>query len=300
MKNNHVDKNEKIQIQTPGKVAWERFGKNKLSMIGAILLIIIILLCILVPIISPYKLNDFSLADQKMPPSSKHWLGTDEQGRDVFTRVFLGGRMSLIVGFVAAIVTVVLGCLVGGVAGFYGGKIDYYLMRFAEIISSLPFTPIVITISASLMWVDSKYKMIIVMVLIGILSWPGLARMVRGQILSLREQEFMQAAEALGISDKNKIFKHLLPNTLAYIIVNATLGIASAILTEAGLSYLGLGVTPPTPTWGNMVERARTTYVFTDLPWIWLPPGILMILTVVSINLLGEGLRDAFDPKEIS
>jgi len=296
---NNTEKKEKIEIQTPGKVAWKRFKKNKLSLIGAILFVSIVVLCIVVPMISPYKINDFELTNKKMPPSASHWLGTDEQGRDVFTRVFMGGRMSLAVGLMAASVTVILGSLVGGIAGFYGGKIDYYLMRFAEIVSSLPFTPIVITISASLMWVASQYKMFIVMVLIGILSWPGLARMVRGQILSLREQEFMQAAEALGIPDRDKILKHLIPNTFAYIIVNATLGMASAILTEAGLSYLGLGVTPPTPTWGNMIERARTTFVFTNLPWLWLPPGILMILTVVSINLLGEGLRDAFDPKEI-
>lgn len=295
----NIDKNEKIEIKTPGKVAWERFRKNKLSFIGSILFLTIVVLSIIVPLLSPYNVNEFELSNKKLPPSSSHWLGTDEQGRDVFTRVFLGGRMSLAVGIMAASVTVVLGSIVGGIAGFYGGRVDYYLMRFAEIVSSLPFTPIVITISASLMWVDSRYKMFLVMVLIGVLSWPGLARMVRGQILSLREQEFMQAAEALGIPDRDKIIKHLLPNTFAYIIVNATLGMASAILTEAGLSYLGLGVTPPTPTWGNMIERARTTYVFTELPWIWLPPGILMILTVVSINLLGEGLRDAFDPKEI-
>jgi peptide/nickel transport system permease protein len=147
--------------------------------------------------------------------------------------------------------------------------------------------------------VESKYKMYIVMFLIGILSWPGLARMVRGQILSLREQEFMQATEILGLSTRSRIAKHLLPNTFAYIIVSATLGMAGAILTEASLSYLGLGVTPPTPTWGNMIERARSSDVFRNMQWLWVPPGIMIMLTVLSINLLGEGLRDAFDPKEI-
>ena len=182
----------------------------------------------------------------------------------------------------------------------YGGRIDDLLMRIAEIIYSIPFTPTVISISAALMWrVSSESKMYFVMLLIGILSWPGLARLVRGQILSLREQEFMQATEILGISDASKIVRHLLPNTLAFIIVSATLGMAGAILTEAGLSFLGLGVTPPTPTWGNMVERARNTNVFRNMQWLWIPPGVMIMLTVVSINLLGEGLRDAFDPKEI-
>jgi peptide/nickel transport system permease protein len=215
-------------------------------------------------------------------------------------RLFTGGRISILVGLMAAGVSVTLGSIIGGIAGYYGGRIDNLLMRFAEIVYSIPFTPTVISISAALMWkVSSDKKMFFVMLLIGILSWPGLARLVRGQILSLREQEFMLATEVLGISDRSKIARHLLPNTLAFIIVSATLGMASAILTEAGLSFLGLGVTPPTPTWGNMVERARNTNVFRTMQWLWIPPGIMIMLTVVSINLLGEGLRDAFDPKEI-
>lgn len=296
---NTRENNKKLEVITPGMIAWKKFRKNKLAIIGAVLLICIVFSCILVPILSPYKINDFNLEDKKQPPSAKHWLGTDEQGRDILTRVFLGGRISLLVGILAATITVILGSIVGAVAGFYGGITDSILMRFSEIVSSLPFIPLVITISASLMWVESKYKMFIVMIVIGLLSWPGLARIVRGQILSLREQEYMQAAEALGISDISKIFRHLLPNTLSYIIVNATLCMASAILTEAGLSFLGLGVTPPTPTWGNMIERARTSIVFKNYPWMWIPPGFLITLTVVSINLLGEGLKDAFDPKQL-
>jgi len=172
------------------------------------------------------------------------------------------------------------------------------LMRFAEIVYSIPFYPTVISISAALMFSStSTNKMLIVMFLIGILSWPGLARIVRGQILSLREQEFMLATEALGLSDFSRILKHLIPNVLPYIIVNATLSMAGAILTEASLSFIGLGVSPPTPTWGNMVERARDTTVFNNYYWMWIPPGLMIMLTVVSINLLGEGLRDALDPK---
>ncbi len=284
----------------PWQIAWQRFKKNKVAIIGATMFIIIVLSVIIVPILSPYDLNTFDLTQKKLPPSGKHWLGTDEQGRDVVLRLFLGGRISILVGLMAAGVSVTLGTIIGGVAGYYGGRIDNLLMRFAEIVYSIPFTPTVISISAALMWrVTSEQKMYMVMVLIGILSWPGLARMVRGQILSLREQEFMQAAEVLGISDWSRIIRHLIPNTLAYVIVSATLGMAGAILTEAGLSFLGLGVTPPTPTWGNMVERARNSNVFRTMQWLWLPPGVMIMLTVVSINLLGEGLRDAFDPKEI-
>ncbi len=284
----------------PWRIAWDRFRKNRVATVGAGLFIIICLAVIFGPMLSPYNISEFDLADKELAPSAKHWLGTDEQGRDVLLRLFVGGRISILVGLMAASVSVVLGSLVGGIAGYYGGRIDNLLMRIAEIIYSIPFTPTVISISAALMWrVSSESKMYFVMLLIGILSWPGLARLVRGQILSLREQEFMQATEILGISDASKIVRHLLPNTLAFIIVSATLGMAGAILTEAGLSFLGLGVTPPTPTWGNMVERARNTNVFRNMQWLWIPPGVMIMLTVVSINLLGEGLRDAFDPKEI-
>jgi peptide/nickel transport system permease protein len=295
-----IEKIEKQKAIGPWQIAWERFRKNKIALVGASMFIIIVLAVIFIPILSPYDISAFDLQDKELPPSAKHWLGTDEQGRDVLLRLFTGGRISILVGLMAAGVSVTLGSIIGGMAGYYGGKIDNLLMRFAEIIYSIPFTPTVISISAALMWkVSSDKKMFFVMLLIGILSWPGLARIVRGQILSLREQEFMQATEVLGISDRSKIVRHLLPNTLAFIIVSATLGMAGAILTEAGLSFLGLGVTPPTPTWGNMVERARNTNVFRTMQWLWIPPGIMIMLTVVSINLLGEGLRDAFDPKEI-
>lgn len=293
-------KNRDLQAMGPWRVAWERFKKNKLSMAGAIIFGLIVLAVILVPILSPYALNELNLPNKLQPPSLAHWLGTDEQGRDIFMRVFHGGRISLKIGILTAGVTVILGALVGGVAGYYGGWVDNILMRIAEIVYSLPFYPLVITLSFVLMWrVSSDMKMYIVMLILAFLSWPGLARMVRGQILSLREQDFMVATKALGLSTKTKIVRHLLPNTLAYIIVNATLGMGGAILTEAALSFLGLGVIPPTPTWGNMIERARDSFIFRKNPWVWIPPGILIILTVVSINLLGEGLRDAFDPKEI-
>lgn len=293
-------KKQDLQSMGPWRVAWERFRKNKIALVGGIVFGLIVLLVILVPILSPYNLSEFELTDKLVPPSAKHWLGTDEQGRDVLMRVFYGGRISIFIGVMTAAITVVIGAAIGGIAGYYGGWVDNILMRFTEIVSGLPFMPLMITLSFALMWrVSSSQKMYVVMFILAIISWPGLARMVRGQILSLREQDFMVATKALGISNTSKIAKHLLPNTLAYIIVNATLGMAGAIMTEAALSFLGLGVIPPTPTWGNMIERANDTNIFTNAPWVWIPPGILIILTVVSINLLGEGLRDAFDPKEI-
>jgi len=249
--------------------------------------------------LSGVHVNDYDFAAKNLAPSAEHWLGTDEQGRDVFFRLFLGGRISILVGVFAATLTVLFGCVIGGIAGYYGGWIDNLLMRFAEIVYSLPFTPLILVIASIMMWTPSEIKMYLVSFLIGILSWPGLARLVRGQILSLREQEYMQACEALGLSDFSKIFKHLIPNVLSMIIVNATLSMASAILTEAGLSFLGMGVTQPTPSWGNLMELARTSVVFQNYPWQWMPAGIMCLLTVVSINLIGEGLRDAFDPKDI-
>lgn len=291
---------KEAQAMGPWKIAWERFRKNRIAIIGTTIFVIIVLLVIIVPILSPYGVSEFELDNKNQAPSRDNWLGTDEQGRDVFMRVFLGGRISILIGLMTSLVTVIIGATIGSIAGFYGGKVDNILMRFAEIIYSLPFLPILITLSFALMWrVSNEQKMFVVMFILAIISWPGLARLVRGQILSLREQDFMVATKALGLSNKSKIFKHLLPNTLSYIIVNATLKMASAIITEASLSFLGLGVIPPTPTWGNMIERARDSFVFNDLPWLWIPPGIMIVLTVVSINLLGEGLRDAFDPKEI-
>lgn len=290
---------DKSDTMGPWQIAWSRFRKNKIAMAGLIIFVLIVLAVIFIPIISGVDVNDYGFDNKNLAPSMSHILGTDQQGRDVFFRLFLGGRISIMVGVIAAIITVFLGCVIGGVSGYYGGWIDNLLMRFAEIVYSLPFTPLILVIAFNLMWTPSDIKMYIVSFLIGVLSWPGLARLVRGQILSLREQEYMQACEALGLNDFSKIFKHLIPNVLSMIIVNATLSMASAILTEAGLSFLGMGVTAPTPSWGNLMELARTSVVFQNYPWNWIPAGIMCLLTVISINLIGEGLRDAFDPKDI-
>ena len=287
----------------PWRIAWNRFRKNKIAMSGLIIFALIVLSVIIIPELFEHvagvRVTDYDLDMRNMAPSAQHWLGTDKQGRDVLYRLFLGGRISILVGVISALITLVLGCAIGGISGYYGGIVDNLLMRFSEIVYSLPFTPMIIAFAAAMLWTPSDTKMYVVSLLIGLMSWPSLARLVRGQILSLREQEFMQACEALGISDFSKIFKHLIPNVLSIIIVDATLMMASAILTEAGLSFLGMGVTAPTPSWGNMMNLARDSQVFQKFPWMWIPAGLMCFLTVISINLIGEGLRDAFDPKDI-
>lgn len=298
-KNLVLDTGEKIESVGPWTIAWRKFRANKVAMAGLIIFILIVISVIVIPIALGYNVNDYELTNPNASPSMAHLLGTDKQGRDCLFRLFLGGRISILVGVIAAVITVILGCIVGGVAGYYGGIIDNLLMRFSEIVYSLPFTPMIIAVAATMLWVPQEQKMYTVSLLIGLLSWPGLARLIRGQILTLREQEFMQACEALGFSDFSKIFKHLLPNVFSLVIVNATLQMASAILTEAGLSFLGMGVTAPTPSWGNLMNLARDSYVFQNFPWQWMPAGFMCLLIVVSINLIGEGLRDAFDPKEL-
>lgn len=290
---------EKIESVGPWMIAWRKFRSNRVAIFGLVTFIIITLLVIFGPMVMGIDVLDYDPSQMNMAPSAAHWLGTDAQGRDCLFRLLLGGRISIMVGIIAALLTVILGITVGAVAGYYGGIVDNLLMRFAEIVYSLPFTPMIIAVAAVMLWVPQDQKMYTVAFLIGILSWPGLARLVRGQILTLREQEFMQACEALGFTDSSKIFRHLMPNVYSLVIVNATLEMASAILTEAGLSFLGMGVMPPTPSWGNLMNLAQNPTVLQRYPWQWLPAGIMCLLTVVSINLIGEGLRDAFDPKEI-
>ena len=294
MNNNEAEQ----EILSPWKRFVRNFKKNKVSIVGLIILIIMILSALLAPILTPYDPYEMDYSKINEPPSKEHWLGTDEVGRDYLTRILYGGRVSMKVGLFAVIIEIIIGALIGGLAGYYGGWVDNILMRFSEIVMSFPFLPLAITISAVIgTKVEPQRRMYIVMMIIGFLSWPGLARMVRGQILSLREQEFVQAARALGIRDSKIILRHLIPNTVGYIIVSATLGMAGAIMSESGLSFLGLGVTPPTPTWGNLIQNAREVYILRNRMWLWLPPGVCIFLAVMSINLLGDGLRDAIDPK---
>ncbi|QUH20989.1 oligopeptide ABC transporter permease [Alkaliphilus sp. B6464] len=276
----------------PWKIMWKRLRRNKLAMLGLIVITIMAIAAIFAPFLTPYGRDAVNLVNSNAKPGSEHLLGTDSLGRDIFTRLLYGGRISLTVGFVSTGIRIVLGVLLGGIAGYYGKSVDNVIMRVADVFACLPFLPIAITIVAML-----KPSIYNIMLVIGVLGWPGIARIVRAEILSLREREFMEAATALGISDFRKIVAHLLPNTMASVIVSATIGIAGAILTESSLSFLGLGVAPPIPSWGNMLTDAKSQYVLKYRWWQWIPPGLAIFVTVMSLNLLGDGLRDALDPR---
>lgn len=294
-----IKKQNNETIESPWRLAFRRLRKNKLAMTGLFVLIFMFIFSFIGPLLSPYNVIQTNILNANKAPSAQHWLGTDSIGRDVLLRLMLGGRISLLVGLVSVTISVIVGTTVGGLSGFYGGWVDNLLMRVADIFMAAPFFPILIILSAVMSdrKVTPESRIFIVMFIIGILSWAGLSRLIRGQILSLREQEFMQAAEALGIRDSRKIMKHLIPNVIPTIIVSATLGIGSAILTESALSFLGLGVNPPIPSWGNMIQAANNFYNLQFRPWLWIPPGVCIFVTVMSINLLGDGLRDALDPK---
>jgi peptide/nickel transport system permease protein len=239
-------------------------------------------------------MRDTDITRGGLGPNIKHWFGTDRIGRDLFTRLFYGGRYSLGIALAVTATETLIGVILGCLAGYYGKIVDGIIMRLTDIFSSFPLMMMSITLVALLPTGNTIIKLWITL---SLLSWPGIARIVRGQILMLREMEYMEACEALGISDFKRIFRHLLPNVLAYVIVYATMSMAGIILTETGLSFLGMGIAPPTPTWGNMIEEARNLFIVITQWWIWVPPGVSIFLTVMCFNLLGDGMRDAIDPK---
>ena len=298
----HVDTLIQVPVKAPAspwRLAMRRFVNNRLALMGLIILIFMFILSFLGPVLSPYTLEDLNIKDKNLAPNGAHWFGTDKLGRDILLRVMLAGKISLTVGLVATSISVAIGATLGAIAGFYRKSIDVVIMRIADVFMALPTLPILIILGAVLsdLKVDSGNRIYFLMLIIGVLGWTGLARLVRGQILSLREMEFMQATEALGLRDRRKIFRHLIPNVVPIIIVSATLGVAGAILYESALSFLGIGVVPPTPSWGNMISAANNMIDFRKRPWLWIPPGMCILMTVVAINFIGEGLRDALDPK---
>jgi ABC-type dipeptide/oligopeptide/nickel transport systems, permease components len=293
------ERNRGNNIQTPWTMAVKQFKRNKLAIAGLVLISLLIIICFYGPVFSKYPLLKTDILLAKLKPGHEHLLGTDSSGRDIFTRLMYGGRISITVGFVAVLLEILLGTTIGGLAGYYSGKIDNILMRLVDVFLSLPFLPVVIIIGAVMsdLNVPPQRRIYFVMLIIGVMSWPVMARLIRGQILSLREQEYMIAAEALGLKDRRKILRHLIPNVIPSIIVSATLGIGDAILMESALSFLGLGVAVPFPSWGNMVQAVRDTNDFILRPWLWIPPGVCIFSIVLAINFMGDGLRDAFDPK---
>lgn len=237
--------------------------------------------------------------DQYSFPNMKHWLGTDMYGMDMLTRLMYGGRVSLLIGFIVIIIETVIGVIFGGISGYFGGWVDNLIMRIVDIFYCIPSMPVIIILGAAMdaSRVDPTIRMVYLMLILGFLGWAGIARLVRGQILSLREQEFMTATEACGISVSRRIFKHLIPNVVPQLIVTCTMGLGSVIIMEATLSFLGLGVKFPFASWGNIISDVNNTHVLTTYWFIWIPAGVLLLLTVLAFNLVGDGLRDAFDPK---
>ena len=237
--------------------------------------------------------------DKYAKPSAKHWLGTDKNGMDMLTRLMYGGRVSLIIGFIVVFLETFIGVIFGGISGYFGGHVDNLIMRIVDIFYCIPSMPIIIILGAAMdaMNMEPSKRMLMLMVVLGVTGWPGIARLVRGQILSLREQEFMTATEACGISIPRRIFKHLIPNVIPQLIVTMTMGLGGTIITEATLSFLGLGVRFPFASWGNIINDVNNVFVLTHYWNIWIPAGVLLLLTVLAFNIVGDGLRDAFDPK---
>ncbi|MEA2526067.1 MAG: peptide/nickel transport system permease protein [Thermomicrobiales bacterium] len=274
------------------RLALRAFVRHRLAAAGLVVIALIALATIAAPLVAPYDPNAVDLGAVREGPSGDHLLGTDEIGRDVFSRVIYGGRVSLSVGLVSVTIYTIIGILLGSVSGYFGGVVDGTIQRLTDTVMCFP--SLVIIIAAVAILGPSIYN---VMIVIGLLSWPGICRLVRAQFLSLREREFVEAARAIGGGHRDLIFRHILPNTLSPVIVAATFGVASAILTEAGLSFLGLGVQPPTPSWGNLINTAQSVSVLQRMPWLWIPAGLLIAMSVLSINFIGDGLRDALDPR---
>lgn len=280
------------KAESPTRRTLKRFLRHKPAIGGVIVLSIITLLAIFAPVVERYPYEGMDLRARAAPPSAEHWFGTDRIGRDVWSRTVHGARISLIVGVAATAISASVGLVLGALSGYYGGWVDMVVMRLTDVVMTFPSIVIMLTLAALLprtVWS--------IVLIIGLLSWPKFARLVHGQFLTLREQEYVVAARTLGIPNLRIIFVHILPNVLAPVMALITFSIGEAILIEAGLSFLGLGVPPPAPSWGNMLEAARNLEILRDFPWMWIPPAIATVLTILCVNFIGDGLRDAIDPR---
>jgi peptide/nickel transport system permease protein len=290
---NSEGKKEQQKGKSPFQLAFRRFIRNKMAIAGVIILFIVTMMSVFAPLIVTHDPYTTNLYNTNAEPSSEHWLGTDQSGRDVFSRLMYGGRVSLMIGFATMVGTVCIGVVLGALAGYFGRWIDTVVMRLTDVVLALPFLLLVLFVVAMLPQSGAGTLILILCLAV----WPTTARLVRAEFLSLREQEFVLGARAIGARDSRIIFRHMLPNTIAPITVNATLLMGTMITVEAALSFLGFGVPEPTPTWGNMLNAARNFRILSSEPWMWMPPGFLIVITVLSINFIGDGLRDAFDTK---
>jgi len=286
----------------PGRVAfiWRRFRKHP-GAIGGLLVLCLLTLAVLLADLSPYDANASNMAERLQPPTWRHPMGTDALGRDLLTRVLHGGRVSLAVGLIVVVISLGMGVPVGVIAGFYGGRIDGFLMRITDLFLSLPSFMVLILISAILREVEApffkKNNILTIGLVIGLLGWMTFARLVRAIFLTLREMDYITASRCLGASSLTIVTSHILPNAIGPIIVEATLELGYAIIEESGLSFLGFGIQPPTPSWGNLLSSAQEHFL--KYPWLAIFPGLMIFLTIISVNYIGDGLRDAFDPYKI-
>ncbi len=296
---------KKEKTLTPGRMVLNRFKRNKMAQVGFVIILIMFAFAFIGPLFSPYGEGQIFLTEDGsemllyQAPSVKHLLGTDGRGMDLLTRLMYGGRVSLLIGFIVVAIETTIGVIMGGIAGYYGKWVDSLIMRLVDIFNCIPFMPVMLLIGVVMSGVQMSElaRIMILMIVMGLLGWSYIARIVRGQILSLREQEYMMATEALGIPAWRRILKHLVPNVVPQIIVLATMNLGSVILTESSLSFLGIGVRYPSASWGNMIEAITNEHIMSSYPFTWIPPGLCILLTVLAFNFLGDGLRDAFDPK---
>ncbi|MEZ4498840.1 MAG: ABC transporter permease [Thermomicrobiales bacterium] len=283
---------QSINRERPARRRLRAFARHRMAVAGLVVILMLIMAAVLAPLVATHDPNKVDLLATEQPPSRAHLLGTDEIGRDVFSRLIFGARVSLSVGLVAVAIYVAIGTVLGSISGYFGGIIDSLIQRLTDTVMCFP--GLIIIIAAVSILGPSIWN---VMIRIGLLTWAGLCRIVRGQFLSLREREFVESARVSGAGDMRIIFRHILPNAFPPIIVAATFGVAAAILTEAGLSFLGMGVQPPTASWGNMINTAQSAAILQQMPWVWVPAGVAIALSVLSINFVGDGLQDAFNPK---
>jgi peptide/nickel transport system permease protein len=283
---------ERVRSETPWARAWRRFRRHRMAMVGLGFLTLLIVTALAAPVVAGRDPVAMDARNSMAAPSADHRLGTDLAGRDIWARLVYGTRVSLAVGLVSVSISLAITLVLGSLAGYYGGVVDMVIMRITDVMMVFPGLVLIIAVVSVI-----GPSIFNVMAVLGILGWTGTTRLLRGQILSVRELDYVLAARAIGVPDRRIMGTHVLPNALAPLLVAATFGVAGAILTEAGLSYLGLGVLPPTPSWGSMLNAANSITVLERNWWVWIPPGVAVLLTVMSINFVGDGLRDALDPR---
>jgi peptide/nickel transport system permease protein len=276
-----------------GATLWQRYRKHKMAVVGLVFMILLVFLAVFAPWLGTIDPTKTSLIDSLQPPSREHWLGTDLSGRDIWSRIAFAARASLIAGVVSTLIASVIAIILGTVSGYYGGIIDNVIMRVTDVIMCIPDLIIIMALVSVL-----GPGLLNVVIAIGILGWTGKTRLLRAQILAVREKEYVTAARCTGASNGRIMLRHILPNSFSPILVAGTLSVAGAILTEASLSFLGFGILPPSPSWGEMLNAARSFTRLQENPWIWMPPGIMILLTVLAINFIGDGLRDSLDPRQ--